>query len=67
LVWSTLVSYWGKTCCCAHHTFLLGFPTGRSITRHQSHGSTTADPKRSMSTLTNSSRCTITTPSTNLS
>jgi hypothetical protein len=19
----------GKTCCCAHHTFLLGFPTGR--------------------------------------
>jgi hypothetical protein len=19
---------WGKTCCCAHHTFLLGFPTG---------------------------------------
>ena len=23
----TLVSYWGKTCCCTHHTFLLGFPT----------------------------------------
>ena len=22
----TLVSYWGKTCCCAHYTFLLGFP-----------------------------------------
>jgi hypothetical protein len=20
---------WGKTCWCAHHTFLLGFPTGR--------------------------------------
>jgi hypothetical protein len=19
---------WGKTCCCAHHTFLLGFPIG---------------------------------------
>ena len=19
--------YWGKTCCCAHHTLLLGFPT----------------------------------------
>jgi hypothetical protein len=19
---------WGKTCYCAHHTFLLGFPTG---------------------------------------
>jgi hypothetical protein len=30
----TLVSYWGKTCCCAHHTFLLGFPTGRTSTRH---------------------------------
>jgi hypothetical protein len=28
LVRQTLVSYWGKTCCCAHHTFLLGFPTG---------------------------------------
>jgi hypothetical protein len=27
----TLVSYWGKTCCCAHHTFLLGFPTSRSF------------------------------------
>jgi hypothetical protein len=24
-----------KTCCCAHHTFLLGFPTGRTSTRHQ--------------------------------
>jgi hypothetical protein len=23
----TLVSYWGKTYCCTHHTFLLGFPT----------------------------------------
>ena len=23
----TLVSYWGKTCCCTHHTFRLGFPT----------------------------------------
>jgi hypothetical protein len=22
----------GKTCCCAHHTFLLGFPTGRWFT-----------------------------------
>jgi hypothetical protein len=21
--------YWGKICYCAHHTFLLGFPTGR--------------------------------------
>jgi hypothetical protein len=30
-----LGSYWGKTCCCAHHTFLLGFPTGRSSTCHQ--------------------------------
>jgi hypothetical protein len=28
LVWETSVSYWGKTCYCAHHTFLLGFPTG---------------------------------------
>jgi hypothetical protein len=26
LVDSTLVSYWGEICCCAHHTFLLGFP-----------------------------------------
>jgi hypothetical protein len=35
--WSLAFSYWfdkpwfhnwGKTCCCAHHTFLLGFPTG---------------------------------------
>jgi hypothetical protein len=34
--WSLAFSYWfdkpwfhnwGKTCCCAHHTFLLGFPT----------------------------------------
>jgi hypothetical protein len=25
----TLVSYWGKTRCCTHQTFLLGFPTGR--------------------------------------
>jgi hypothetical protein len=24
-----LISYWGETCCCAHHTFLLGFPTDR--------------------------------------
>jgi hypothetical protein len=22
---------WGKTCCCAHHTFLLGFPTGCNL------------------------------------
>ena len=22
----TLVSFWGKTCCWLHHTFLLGFP-----------------------------------------
>jgi hypothetical protein len=22
----------GKACCCAHHTFLLGFPTGRGFT-----------------------------------
>ena len=29
----TLVSYWGKTCCCAHHTFLLGFPTDACCTR----------------------------------
>jgi hypothetical protein len=28
LVRYTSVSYWGKTCCCAHHTFLLGFPRG---------------------------------------
>jgi hypothetical protein len=36
--WSLAFSYWidkpwflseGKTCCCAHHTFLLEFPTGR--------------------------------------
>ena len=26
LVDSTLVSFWGKTCCYTHHTFLLGFP-----------------------------------------
>jgi hypothetical protein len=35
--WSLAFSYWfdipwfhnwGKTCCCAHHIFLLGFPTG---------------------------------------
>jgi hypothetical protein len=24
----------GKSCCYIHHTFLLGFPTGRSFTRH---------------------------------
>jgi hypothetical protein len=39
--WSLAFSYWfdkpqflieGKTCYCAHHTFLLGFPTGRSST-----------------------------------
>jgi hypothetical protein len=38
---SLAFSYWfdksrflieGKTCCCAHHTFLLGFPTGWSST-----------------------------------
>jgi hypothetical protein len=28
LVDCTLVSYWAKTCCCAHHTLLLGFPNG---------------------------------------
>jgi hypothetical protein len=22
---------WGKTCCCGHHTFLLGFPTGCNL------------------------------------
>ena len=27
----TLVSYWGKTCWCAHHTFLLGFPNELDI------------------------------------
>jgi hypothetical protein len=32
----TLVSYWVKTCYCAHHTFLLGFPTGRSSRPHHS-------------------------------
>jgi hypothetical protein len=25
----------GKSCCYIHHTFLLGFPTGQSFTRHQ--------------------------------
>jgi hypothetical protein len=30
-----MVSYWGKTCYCAHHTFLFGFPTERTSTRHQ--------------------------------
>jgi hypothetical protein len=25
----------GKSCCYIHHTFLLGFPTGWSSTRHQ--------------------------------
>ena len=29
----TLVSYWGKTCCCTNHTFLLGFPTDACCTR----------------------------------
>jgi hypothetical protein len=38
--WSLAFSYWfdkpwfhnwGKTCCCAHHTFLLGFPTGCNL------------------------------------
>jgi hypothetical protein len=28
LVRKTLVSQLRETCCCAHHTFLLGFPTG---------------------------------------
>ena len=27
----TLVSFWGKTCCYTHHTFLLGYPNGRVI------------------------------------
>ena len=27
----TLVLYWGKTCCYAHHTFLLGFPNELDI------------------------------------
>ena len=31
----TLVSFWGKTCCCAHHTFLLGFPTDVYIYAHR--------------------------------
>src|SRR5215203_6070286 len=31
----TFVSYRGKTCCCAHHTFLLGFPTDVYIYVHQ--------------------------------
>jgi hypothetical protein len=26
---------WGKTCCYTHHTFLLGYPTGWSITTHK--------------------------------
>jgi hypothetical protein len=32
----TLVSQLKETCCCAHHTFLLGFPTGclLSIIKH---------------------------------
>jgi hypothetical protein len=30
----TLFSYWGKTCYCGHHTFLLGFPTGWSSCPH---------------------------------
>jgi hypothetical protein len=39
--WSLAFSYWidkpwflteGKTCCCTHHTFFLGFPTGRCFT-----------------------------------
>jgi hypothetical protein len=30
-----LVSYRGKICCCTHHTFLLGFPTGWSSCPHQ--------------------------------
>jgi hypothetical protein len=43
--WSLAFSYWfdkpwfhnwEKTCCCAHHTFLLGFPTG-VILRHQNY------------------------------
>jgi hypothetical protein len=33
----TSVSYWGKTCYCAHHTFLLGFPTGRLSARIKVH------------------------------
>src|SRR5215203_4472463 len=32
---STLVSFRGKTCHCAHHTFLLGFPTDVYIYAHQ--------------------------------
>jgi hypothetical protein len=27
----------GKSCCYIYHTFLLGFPTGRSFTRHQAY------------------------------
>jgi hypothetical protein len=42
--WSLAFSYWidkswflteGKTCYCAHHTFLLGFPTGWLSYPHQ--------------------------------
>jgi hypothetical protein len=36
----TLISYWGKTCYCARHTFLLGFPTGWSSCPHQGPFST---------------------------
>ena len=27
----TLISFWGKTCCYTHHTFLLGYPNERVI------------------------------------
>ena len=31
----TLVSFWGKTCCYTHHTFLLGSPNGCVICTYQ--------------------------------
>ena len=33
----TLVSFWGKTCCYTHHTFLLGSPNGRVICTYQAY------------------------------
>jgi hypothetical protein len=53
--WSLAFSYWfdqpwfhnwGKTCYCAHHTFLLGFPTGRSSTStpHHQYGASRGGP-----------------------
>jgi hypothetical protein len=52
--------------CQLHAWYLTATKNGRIMIVANVHGSTMANPKRSISNLTNSSRCTIAKPSTNL-